>query len=477
MEQTQTLQRENPLGYRPVGKLLRQFALPSVISMLVNAVYNIVDQIFIGQSLGLIGNGATVVALPLVSILLAVSTLLGAGGSAYAAIKLGEKDEREAERSLGTIFTLLIFIGILLMTAGLIFLKPIMYLFGSTDTILPYAMDYSGILLLGAPFNMLGVALSNMARTDGNPNISMYSMVAGAVLNTILDPIYIFVFHWGIKGAAIATITSQIVSAAILMWYFLRKSHLRLHLHDLVPVPRICKKVFALGLSSCFTQLASTLLQIVMNNSLKYYGDLSAVGSNVAVTAVGIVMKVSMILIAVDIGIGIGSQPILGFNQGARKPKRIRKTYLLATGIATTVSIVGWLACILIPNILLILFGTQDAQFTAFAVKSMRIFMGGVFCAGFQIVSTSYFQATGQPLKASILSLLRQIIFLIPLILILPLFMGLDGILWAGPIADICAGIVVLFFILHEMKKLNRWIRETEDTSEQPMSAPAADRV
>lgn len=468
MEQTA---HKNPLGYEPVGKLLMKFAVPSVISMLVNALYNIVDQIFIGNGVGYLGNAATTVAFPIVTIVLSVGTLLGAGGSAYAAIKLGEKKEREAEKTLGNVFFLLVVTGVIMTVLGLVFLEPILKLFGATPSNMAYSKDYASILLLGVPFNMLGIGLSNMARTDGSPKLSMYSMVVGAVLNTILDPIYIFVFRWGVKGAAVATITAQILSAVILVYYFRKKGNMRLHKADMKLNGPICSKVVGLGISSCITQLASTVLQIAMNNSLVFYGNKSTVGGDVALSAMGVVMKVSMILVSVCIGIGIGSQPILGFNKGANQPERIRKTYLISVGYATGISVLGWLACILIPDIILMIFGTKDAGFTAFAEKCMRTFMMGLFCAGFQIVSTSYFQATGQPLKASILSMMRQLLLLIPLILILPRFWGLDGILYAGPASDITSGVIVVFFMIFEMKKLSKWIQKNKQLSQSPQQA------
>lgn len=460
--ETTLKQAGNPLGYAPIGKLLTKFALPAVISMLVNAVYNIVDQIFIGQGVGYLGNAATTVAFPVVTIILAVSTLLGAGGSAYAAIKLGEKREEEAEKTLGNLFTLLMGSGILVTILGLIFLDPMLRLFGATDNIMEYSRQYTSILLLGAPFNMLGVGFSNMARTDGNPSLSMYSMLVGAVLNTILDPIYIFVFHWGVVGAAIATITSQIISAVVLVVYFLKKGNMRLKKKNLQLDKRICKAVMSLGISSGITQIASTILQIVLNNSLVFYGDQTTVGGDVALSAMGIVSKISMILVSFCIGIGIGSQPILGFNKGAGNLERIRQTYLRAVSIATMFSVLGCLVCQLFPNQILALFGSADGNFTDFAVKCLRIYMIGVFTAGFQVVSTSYFQATGQPLKASILSMLRQLLILIPMVLILPVFFGLDGILYAGPVADLSSAVVVALFAGHELKKLNRQIREQQ---------------
>lgn len=454
---------KNPLGYQPIGRLLMKFAIPSVISMLVNAVYNIVDQIFIGQGVGYLGNAATTVAFPIVTIILAVGTMLGAGGSAYAAIKLGEKKEDEAENTLGNVFIMLVVIGIILTVIGLVFLDPILTIFGATPKNMGYARDYASIILLGTVFNLLGIGLSNMARTDGSPNTAMISMVTGALLNCVLDPIYIFVFHWGVKGAAVATITSQIIATIILMYYFLKKGNMRLRFDHMKPNGVIISAAFSLGISSCITQLSSTILQIVLNNSLVYYGDQTSVTGDVALSAMGIVMKVSMIIISICIGIGIGAQPILGFNKGANQPKRIKKTYRIASNIATGVTALGWAMFMLIPHVILMLFGSADENFTQFAIKAMRIYDLGVFTAGFQITSTSYFQATGQPMKASILSSLRQLLLLIPLILVLPLSFGLDGILYAGPVADISSAVIVFFFIHHEMKKLDVQIANEKD--------------
>lgn len=458
------IRTKNPLGYQPIGHLLMRFAIPSVVSMLVNALYNIVDQIFIGTGVGYLGNAATTVSFPLQTIILALGTMIGAGASAYAAIKLGEKREQEAEHTLGNAFFMLVLAGIIIMVVGLVFLEPILYLFGATAKNFAYSQDYASIILLGTVFNLLGIGLSNMARTDGSPNIAMLSMIAGAVLNTILDPIYIFVFHWGVKGAAIATITSQIIGAVILVYYFLKKSTMRLHISQMKIKKTIFVSILSLGFSSCITQTAATIMQVVMNNSLVYYGDLTSTTGDVALSAMGIVLKISMIITSICIGVGIGAQPILGFNKGARQPKRIKETYKKASSIAVLTSIIGWGVCIAIPGVILSLFGSSDPVFSTFAQRAMRIYMLGIFTAGFQITATSYFQATGQPLKASVLSMMRQLILLIPLILILPLFFGLDGILFAGPIADISSGIVVFVFISKEMKKLNAQIAlETEE--------------
>ena len=453
-----TQKERNPLGYAPIGKLLMQFALPSVVAMVINAIYNIVDQIFIGQGVGYLGNAATTIAFPIVTIILAVSTLLGAGGSAFAAIKLGEHNEGQAEDTLGCASVTGLLAGILIAVLGLVFLNPLIKLFGASKNTIEYARQYTSIILIAAPFNVLGVILSNFARTDGNPLLSMYSMLIGALFNVALDPLFIFIFRLGVAGAAYATAISQIVSAAVLIYYFFFKSTMRLHRRNLRISGSIFKSIAVLGISSCALQLASTALNIILNNVLVYYGDRDPVGGDIALSAMGIVLKISMIVISVCIGIGIGSQPILGFNRGAKQIDRVRKTYICALVIATSVTIIGWALCETIPDTILLLFGKENPVFTEFAVRSMRIYLGGIFAAGMQIATTSYYQATGQPLKANIMSLLRQILLLIPLLLILPKFMGLNGVLYAGLFADLATGCIVAFFVVSELRKLKKQI-------------------
>lgn len=461
-QRTLTMDGENPLGVRPIKGLLFSFSIPAIISCLVNSVYNIVDQIFIGQGVGYLGNAATTIAFPLMTIIMAFATLIGSGGSAYAALRLGEGRKREALLTLNNLLVIAIGLGILLAATGLIFLKPILTLFGATETTMPYAIDYTSIVLMGVPFSVISIALSNMARSDGHPRMSMYGILIGAALNTVLDPIYIFVLDWGVKGAAIATITAQFVSTVVLCYYFLRKGNMRFTRRYMKPVGRVWYKIFSLGISSGITSLVACIMQVVMNNSLVYYGNQTEITGDVALSAMGIVMKIAMILASVCIGFGIGAQPILGFNLGAKKYARVRHTYLLAVSIATGSILIGWAVCQLAPHLVLSLFGKENQTFTDFAVRCLRIYLGGIFCAGFQIVSTNYFQATGQPLKASLLSMLRQLILLIPLLLILPLFFGLNGLLYAGPCADIGSAVIVALFILPEMRKLNRRIAESQ---------------
>lgn len=461
-QRTLTMDGENPLGVRPIKGLLFSFSIPAIISCLVNSVYNIVDQIFIGQGVGYLGNAATTIAFPLMTIIMAFATLIGSGGSAYAALRLGEGRKREALLTLNNLLVIAIGLGILLAAAGLIFLKPILTLFGATETTMPYAIDYTSIVLIGVPFSMVSIALSSMARTDGHPRMSMYGILIGAALNTVLDPIYIFVLDWGVKGAAIATVTAQFVSTVVLCYYFLKKGRMRFTRRYMKPVGRVWYKIFSLGISSGITALVACIMQVVMNNSLVYYGNQTEITGDVALSAMGIVMKIAMILASVCIGFGIGAQPILGFNLGAKKYARVRHTYLLSVSIATASILIGWAVCQLAPHLVLSLFGKENQTFTDFAVRCLRIYLGGIFCAGFQIVSTNYFQATGQPLKASLLSMLRQLILLIPMLLILPLFFGLNGLLYAGPCADIGSAVIVALFILPEMRKLNRKIAESQ---------------
>ena len=453
------IEERNILAYESPKKLLKMFAWPAIISMLANSLYNIIDQIFIGQAVGYLGNAATTIAFPIVTVVLALGTLFGVGGSAFAAIKLGEGRKDVAEKVLNTVTTMAFIIGIIMMIAGLIYLEPILKISGATDQTMQYSKEFGGVMIAIIPITMLIIGLANLARADGNPRLAMRSLVSGVVINLLLAPFFIFQFHWGVWGAALATACAQIFSLAVLIWYFVRSSKMRLSLHYLLnPDLNICRKVMAIGFSSCILQSGATILQICMNNSLLYYGNLSPVGGDMAISAMGIVMKVNMIVISTCVGIGMGAQPIIGFNRGAGEPARVKETYLLAAKVASAVTVTGWLCCQFIPEEILLIFGSNGEDFMDFAVSCMQLFLGGVFVAGFQIISTSYFQATGQPLKASLLSMLRQLILLLPLIFLLPLWFGLYGILYAGMISDLVAAAIVAVFMVKEMKKLNREI-------------------
>lgn len=442
----------NPLATVPVDKLLMKFAIPSVLSMLIDSLYNIVDQIFIGWGVGYLGIAASTVTVPFVTIILSIGTLLGIGGSVYTSMNIGAGKREEAEKTLGAVFTLSIVIGVLFTITCLFFLEPLSLAFGATQGSLPYVLDYAHIILLGAPFSMAAIALSSMARADGSPLLAMGCFLAGAILNLILDPVYIFVLGWGVRGAAVATVTSQLLSASILLVYFLRKGRIRLKIQNLFPAFRVCGQVAALGLPSCMIQVAAALLQIELNKAIVRYGA-AAVSSEAALSSLGIVLKTSSVVISVCIGIALGMQPVIGFNKGAGLERRVKETFQKAVGAATVVSLIGWLCCELFPSGILQLFGMDAPAYMEFGIRCMRVFLFGMAAAGFQVVSSQYYLATGQAVKAMALAILRPVLLMIPLIHIFSRIWGLDGILYAGPAADFLATLVIALLLWHDLKR------------------------
>lgn len=448
-------QMNNPLGSEKIGKLLITYSLPVIIAILVNAAYNIVDQIFIGQGVGFVGIAATTVTFPITTVASALASWFGAGGTTYAAIKLGEGNKDECELTFNNLFLFTFIVGVIFAGCCLIFLGPVLRATGATGDVMPYAEQYATIMLIGMPFSMISLTLSGLARVDGNPIVSMYSMMLGVVLNIILDPIYIFIFHWGVAGAAFATITSQIVSMVIIVFYFCKKSNfLHINFNKMKLQKRIIKEIITTGVSSGIIQFVAVIMQLVMNNSLNYYCRQDNVSSSVALGGIGVALKILMIFATLCMGLGIGAQPILGFNYGAKNYARIRETFIKAC-VAGTISItLGWILCQIMPSTLAGLFGKQSGEFIEFTSRCIKIYLGGIFVVGFEIIATNYFQATKQTLKASILSLLRQLIILVPLLLILPRFFGLNGILYSGLIADISSAVIIGVFIFREMRNL-----------------------
>ena len=452
------MSNENILGTMPIKKLLIKFSVPAIIAMLVNSLYNIVDQIFIGHKIGYIGNTATTVSFPIMTISLAIGLLFSSGASAYSSIKLGEKKPDIAENTIGNMLSILVITSIIFSGFCLLFLEDVLIFFGATVTSLPYAKEYTSIILLGVPFAVTSIGLSNIARVDGNSKIAMISLLTGAGVNIILDPIYLFVFEWGMKGAAIATITSQIISVLILGNYFFKHSKLKFRLKYLKLNFKILGAFTILGLSNGLTQLTASLTQIILNNSLVYYGNLSHVTGDVALSAMGIVAKISILLVSINIGISNGCQPIFGFNRGAKNFSRIKETYILAIKYATIFSFFGWVICMFFPNLILMLIGSTEGIFFDFTKKALRIYLFGTIFSGFQIITSSYFQSTGQPKVAAVLSVLRQGICLIPSIIILPTIFGLDGILYAGFVSDFISTFIVALLVKKELTKLNKKI-------------------
>ena len=456
MEESPTARKDNPLGTERVSALLRKFAVPSVIAMLVSSLYNVVDQIFIGWGVGPLGNAATNVAFPVTTICMAIALTLGIGSAARFSLHLGRKEEDEAAKVVGAGFCMMLFFGTIYAVIVEIFLKQMLTAFGATEAIFDYAVEYTGITAIGIPLLITMNGLSNLARADGSPLYSMMSMVVGAVINTILDPIFIFAFHWGVAGAAWATVIGQAASFIVSLLYLkkfkrvtLKKEYFKLNLKQIGTTA-------TMGMSQGLNQIAITVVQVVMNRSLVYYGALSQYGADIPLAGSGIVMKVNGIIFSIIIGINQGMQPIIGFNYGAKKYSRVKKTYFAAMASVLVITILGLLVFEFFPQVVLHAFGNGDPLYFEFSIKFMRTFLCTLPLVAVNILSANLFAAIGKPVKGALLSLTRSVFFFIPAILILPLFFGLDGILYSGPAADIISVILVLIFVIIELKNMGK---------------------
>ena len=447
---------ENILGYEKIGKLIRKFAIPCIISLLVNSLYNIVDQIFIGWGVGYLGNGATNVVFPLTMVCLAFALMFGDGGAAYLSLKLGEKKPKEAAKGVGNAITISVIVSILICVGYLIFLPQLLNLFGCTDNLREYALSYGGIIVLGLPFMMIGSTLNSIIRADGNPKYAMTSMVAGAILNIILDPIFIFPLNMGVQGAAIATVISQIVTFLMNIFYIKKFKSIKIGKEEFKPQAQVMRKVSALGISSFITQMSIVLVIAFENNLLGKYGAESKYGADIPITVLGIVMKISQILNSIIIGIAAGSQPILGYNYGAGKYDRVKKTLKCVLGLSVIISTIAFILFQTIPDKLISIFGSGNELYMDFACVAFRTYLMLVICNGVQIPSGIFFQAIGKSAKSAILSLSRQILFLIPAMVIFGSMFGLIGVLYAGPFADGLAFIISGILIIVEMKHLGK---------------------
>ena len=458
-------QEENILGKEKIGKLIRKFSIPCIISMLVNSLYNIVDQIFIGQGVGYLGNGATNVVFPLVMIGLAFSLMFGDGASAYLSLKLGEKKKKEAESGIGNGILLSAIVSIIFCVVTLIFLPQFLKLFGCTENLKEYAMAYGKIIAIGFPFSMIGTTLNSIIRADGSPKYSMISMVSVAILNTILDPIFIFVFHKGVEGAAIATVISEILTFILNIAYIKKFKSIKITKESLKLKSNVCKKISALGISSFITQMSVVCVMTAENNLLGKYGAESKFGAEIPITVLGIVMKISQILNSIIIGIAAGSQPIFGYNYGARKYDRVKQALKIVLGSSVIISTIAFILFQTIPDKLILIFGSGDENYMEFACLAFRTYLMLTIVNGIQIPSGIFFQAIGKSTKSAILSLSRQIVILIPSMIILSHIMGIMGVLTAGPVADGLAFILATFFLIKEVRglKANNQIEDIEN--------------
>lgn len=446
--------QQHPMATRPIGKLLAKFAIPGVIALLVNSLYNIVDQIFIGRDVGFLGNGATNIVFPITIITLGVAILIGDGAAAYLSLKLGQNDRKAAARGIGNALIMLTLAGIAFTMFFLIYLKPICILFGATDLLLPYALEYGGIIVIGLPFMMIGTGINSIIRADGAPLYAMKTMLVGAIINVILDAIFIFGLHWGMFGAALATIIGQAATFALTVAYLRKCKSVKLNAKTFKLKARTSITVLGLGVSSFISQLAIMILMIVVNNLLVYYGALSHYGAEIPITVLGIVMKIVGILTGILVGISVGAQPILGYNYGAGNYARVRQTYLLTIKVTSMVSLVCFIIFFCFPLTLINIFGAENALYNEFAIKTFRIFLLMTVTYGFVMASGIFLQAIGKPLLAIVLSLSRQIIFFMPAVSLLPRFWGLEGVLWAGPTADCLAFILAAIVMFWQIKAL-----------------------
>lgn len=443
---------ENPLGSEPVSTLLRRFAVPSVIAMLVSALYNMVDQLFIGHSIGVLGNAATNVAFPLSMVCTSIGLLCGIGGAANFNLCMGRREPEHAKSYVGNAISMLAILGVILCVAVQLFLRPMMLLFGATPDVIDYACTYTRITSIGFPFLIVTIGGSNLIRADGSPKFSMLCNLVGAIVNTILDPLFIFVFHMGMAGAALATIIGQILSFALVVFYLRGFKTLPLSLSDLKPNMACWARIAALGATPAFNQVAMMVVQIVMNNTLTYYGSNSVYGSDIPLACAGIISKVNMLFFSFVIGISQGLQPIVSFNFGAQKYDRVKDAYKKAVFAATAISIVAFLCFQLFPRQIIGIFGSGSEEYLHFAERYFRIFLFFTFLNGIQPVSSNFFTSIGAPKKGIFLSLTRQIIFLLPLLLIFPYLFGIDGVMYTAPIADLAAASVSIVMVVLEFK-------------------------
>ncbi len=453
---SENIKQGNPLAEEKIGRLIARFAVPAIISMLVSSLYNIVDQIFIGQGVGMLGNAATNIAFPVSIICTATALLLGIGSASNYNLEAGAGRNERAAEIAGNGLAMLVICGVVIGAVVLIFLNPLLHLFGVTKEILPYAQDYTGITAIGIPFLILTTGGNHLIRADRSPTYSMTCMLTGAILNTILDPLFIFVCHWGIKGAAAATVIGQVVSGLMVIYYFSKKRKMDLKRSMFVPKAGYLKMIVSLGMASCINQIAMAIVQITMNNTLRYYGAQSMYGSEIPLACVGVISKVNMVFMAIAIGIAQGCQPIWGFNYGAHNYDRVREAYKKAFAICIVLGVVFFGCFQLFPRQIVSIFGSGSEAYFHFAKRYFRIFMFVTFLNGIQPMSSAFFTSIGKSKLGIVVSLTRQIIFLLPLILIFPLFMGIDGVMYAGPIADGAAALVAIIFAEREMKALQQ---------------------
>ena len=423
---------------------------------MVASLYNIVDQIFIGRGIGINGNAATNVAFPLTTICVSISLFLGLGGASIYSISLGQGNKKKAADMIGNTIVLSIAFSLIFSIVVRVFVKKFMIMFGATQEVLQYSIDYTSITSIGfIPF-VFSTVMSHIIRADGSPKYSMFSVLIGAAVNIILDPIFIFKFNMGISGAALATIIGQFISFFITLRYVFKFKNITFNRYSFNLYSENVLKIFSLGASGGINQFSMMIVQITMNNVLSYYGALSIYGGNIPLAVSGIIAKINMLIMAFIIGSGQGSQPIIGFNYGAKNYDRVIETYKLTVIITTIVALISFLIFQIFPRQVVSIFGDGSELYFQFAERYMRIYMALMIVNGIQPVSGTFFTSIGKAFKGAFIAMTRQLLFLLPLIIILPRIFGIDGIMYAGPIADGIALIVTIIFVSLEIKKIKK---------------------
>ena len=450
------MERSKNLGTEKPAKLLLMFSMPVIVGLLVQALYNVIARVFIGNTVGSLGIAGITVAFPAMMIQVAFGAMVGMGATTLVSIRLGQGRKEEAERVMGNAVVMLVFVSLLITAFGLTFMEPILRLFGASDIVLPYAEDYLRIVILGTVFALLSFGMNNFLRAEGNPNKAMVTMLIGSFSNLILTPLFVGGFGWGMKGAAIATVISQSLSATWIITHFaLGKGELKIRRKNFRLRWGLVTTIMFMGVSPFAMQFAQSLLGGLLNNSLKNYGG------DVAISGMGVVMTLASLIVMPIMGVNGGAQPIIGYNFGARKYDRVKEVLKYALMAATAIATLGFIITRIYPTQLIAFFNSQDAELIAFGSRALLVFLGVLPIVGLQMVGAGYFQAIGKPLQAMLLSLSRQVLVFIPCLIILPRFYGLDGILFTGPVADIVSTLITGCWLIMEMRNLNRKHRES----------------
>ncbi|NQS76727.1 MAG: MATE family efflux transporter [Peptococcaceae bacterium] len=432
-----------------IGSLLWKFSIPAIVGMIINALYNIVDRIFVGRGIGFIAIAATTVAFPIMLIIFAVAMLIGIGATALISIRLGQQKKEEAERVAGNATAMLIILPSILAAIYLLFPEPILILFGSSKDVLPYARDFTHIIMLGAPIGAISFGLNNFIRAEGNPRLAMMTQIIGGVTNVVLNYYFIFVLGMGIKGSALGTVLGQLVSALWVISYFLSgRSLVKIRIKNLVPHFPTLIGIMSIGFAPFAMQMATSVQQSILNKTLLAHGG------DLAISAVGIIMSVMTLMFMPIVGLSQGAQPLIGFNYGAQQFDRVKKTVKIAVIAGTGIAVTGYLAIHIWPMQIVGLFSEGDVALSNMAAGAMRVFLALFPVVGFQIICSNYFQAVGKPVQSTILSLSRQVLLFIPMLLILPRFWGIDGVWRSAPIADGLSVMLTAAIFYLEMKYL-----------------------